>query len=226
MNANKTIVIINGSPKINEPSASEAFADIAARHFEAKGHKALRIHAGKSLRQKHTAEDFETMRQSDALVFIFPLYVFCLPGLLIRYLQDYAQYLKEHPGTKAQKVYALVNCGFPEPGINDEAVRVIESFSRAIGGSFGFGIMFGEGGMIVGALHAPFMKKVLGALGGQFDQMAEDCSDDAAHPRPTVALRPSVGSRLYLFMGNMGWKQGIRKAGLKRRQLYATPYME
>ena len=93
------------------------------------------------------------MREADALLIVFPLYFFCLPGMLTQYLDDYAQFIGVKG--KTQKVYTIVNCGFPEPEINTEAIRVMQSFSRHVGASFRFGIGFGSGGMILGAQQAP-----------------------------------------------------------------------
>jgi hypothetical protein len=74
------------------------------------------------------------MMETDAILIIFPLYFFCLPGLLTRFLQDYAAFVKsqEEPA-KSPASTQWYNCGFPEDEINGEALRVVESFCRAIG---------------------------------------------------------------------------------------------
>lgn len=71
------------------------------------------------------------MLHADALIFVFPLYIFCLPAILMRFLQDYRRYLTDHTNeTGRMLVYAIVNCGFQESDINSEAVRVVRSFSE------------------------------------------------------------------------------------------------
>ena len=63
---------------------------------------------------------------------------------MTRFLQDYAAFVKSQERTgKVPRVYAMVNCGFPEDEINGEALRVVESFSRSIGARYRFGLMIG-----------------------------------------------------------------------------------
>ena len=49
-------------------------------------------------------------------------------------MQDYAAFVQTQPDNENKAaVYTVVNCGFPEPDINREAVRVIKSFSDKVG---------------------------------------------------------------------------------------------
>ncbi len=216
------IAILDASPKVGGSSASALFANKAEERMLAKGITVFRANVRASLSKGSTKEDFAELRQADAILVIMPLYIFCLPGVLMRYLQDYENSLKEEPSVKSPKLYAVVNCGFPEANINEEAARVIQSFSRAIGGRWGFAVLIGEGGMVVAAQQAPFMLKMFDALGQNFDRMAEDIDTDTS--RPNVSLPPPFPRRLYLMSGNMNWKQEVRKAGLKKNELYAKPY--
>jgi hypothetical protein len=224
--ASKKVVILNGSPKINEGSTSEALGDIVEARFARKDLAVARVAVEKSLRLHQTDADFSKMSQADALMLIFPLYIFCLPGLLQRFLQDYRLYLAGHPTTGTPRVYALVNCGFPEADINQEAVRVVASFARAIGGSFGFGIMAGAGPLLTGARQAPFMNHTLQELDRLIDRMADDIQADVAPARPPFSLPAPVASRVYLWMGNLGWKRTIHKAGLSEKAMLARPYRD
>ena len=81
----------------------------------------------------------------------------------------------EHEQTAVKmKVYAVVNCGFPEPGINLEAVRVIRSFSQHINAQFRCGVLIGGGAMLREARNAPFMKKSIKSLNDAFAAIARD----------------------------------------------------
>ena len=215
---NQSIIILNGSPKATSMSVSGTLAAQAGRLFEGLGIQTDIIRVRDNL-NSGTSAGFDAMRRADALLLVFPLYFFCLPSMLMRFLEDYADYLsREDRPSPAQKVYALVNCGFPEPDINEEAVRVIKSFAGHIGVTFGFGISLGGGGMFAGAREAPFMKKAIAQLDEALAHIAQGT------PTGDVSISAPSPRRLYYFMGNHGWQSMARKNGLKKKDLYARPY--
>lgn len=223
----KEIVLISASPKATEESMSEWLAAFGENQIKEERVSVSRIHVRKSMSKGRTESDFDTMLHADALVFIFPLYIFCLPGMLMRFLQDFDQYYTEHRDETNQiKVYAVVNCGFPEPDINMEAVRVIQSFSEKIEASFRFGILIGGGPMICEEKDAPFMKRILTELESAFSQMKKDILDNARQSVKNVLITVSFPRKLYFFMGGRGWVSSARKSGLKKKDLYRRPYRE
>lgn len=213
----KHFVLISASPRTINQTTSVFLSVIAEKRLAAEGISAQRIDVRKSLKTDMQA-DFAAMSAADALIFIFPLYFFCVPGMLMQFLQDYAVHRAAHPGNDMQRVYAVVNCGFPEPEINTEAIRVIERFSRHIGATFGFGVGIGGGGMLEAAKDAPFMKAVFTGLDDAIARMAQGMGEQNA------MLAPRFPRRLYFMAGNMGWKQMARKNGLKKKDLYRKPY--
>lgn len=154
----------------------------------------------------------------------------------MRFLEDYYAYYAQRSsqkGTESEKtaaVYAVVNCGFLEAGINREAVRVIGSFSRSTRNLFRFGVMIGGGGMLYGAKDAPFMRKTMTELNNAFKRIAQDIrlndaqvASDAPAPAD-IEITMNTPRWLYNFMGNRGWFALARKNGLKRKDLYRKPY--
>jgi multimeric flavodoxin WrbA len=217
MSGNKKIVIVNGSPRADGTTTSAFLSGLAEKKLASEGWQVKQVNVRKSLKGD-TQPDFAAMRGADALLFVFPLYFFCVPGILMRFLQDYASYCADNPGEAAQKIYAAVNCGFPEPEINMEAVRVIESFSRHTGAEFGFGLCIGCGPMIMQANNAPFMKSLFAGLDGAFLRMAKGEGGD------NLMLAPRFPRRLYYMAGNMGWGQMAKTNKLKKKELYRKPY--
>lgn len=219
----KNIVTISASPKTGESSVSELLASMAARSF-ADGASVTNIVVRRSMPSGRDEESFKAMLDADAIVFTFPLYFFCLPGILMRFLQDYTAYRAQHAASaRSPKVYAIVNCGFPEPELTREAVRVIRSFCAHTDAQFRFGIMLGGGGMLLGAKDAPFMKKFMEKLSAALCAMTEDI-EGCGKPPEDVTISVNFPRKFYFFMGNMGWKQMAKKNGLKSRDLYAKPY--
>lgn len=221
------VVFVNGTPKIKpEESVSNQLIRMGKEFMNSEELEFYEVQVRKSLANKNAAEDYDKLLMADAIVFTFPLYIFCLPGILMRFLQDFQHYLKENGGFRNRvKVYAVVNCGFPEAFINEEAVRVIESFSRQTGAEFGFGTMIGGGGMLLGTMDAPFMKKMKEDLIGAYHRMKEGILLGRKDSGEPVLAQAKFPMRLYYFMGNRGWYSNAKANGLKKKELYRKPYL-
>lgn len=224
----KNIVLINGSPKMSPPSASDFLNNLGEGFMDPDTFRVFRVNVRNSLTHKGWDKDFEVMLKADALVFTFPLYIFCLPGIMMRFLQDYYAFLRKNGGNTAEtKVYAIVNCGFPEAGINGEAVEVIRCFSKQIGANFRFGIMMGGGGMLMeGMKDVPFMKKPFTELEAGFRLMTQDIQSNLSESLENISIEVEFPRKLYLFMADRDWVRIARKNGLKKKQLYAQPYLD
>ena len=219
----KQVVVIGASPKAPGKSTSDFLAEHTAQTLREAGLEARVLNVRAAITRRQTDKAFAAMAAADAMIFLFPLYVFCLPGILMRFLQDYKAYADARPGVGGgAAVYAVVNCGFPEPEINEQAVDVIGRFAAAVGARFRFGIMIGSGGMIT--LNVPFSKAVLrrytqtvAAIG------AEVVSGQFAQAKP-VYLRNSFPAKLYFRIAEMGWRKMVRGNGKQPEDLYARPY--
>ncbi|RNC63188.1 MAG: hypothetical protein AWM53_01574 [Candidatus Dichloromethanomonas elyunquensis] len=223
----KRIVLVNSSPKLTEESTSGLLNNLAAKQIKTAGLEIYRINVRQSLFQGKTENDFEAMLDADAMVLTFPLYVFCLPGILMRFLQDYYTFwLKQQDRVKNARVYAIVNCGFPEARINLEAVRVIQCFSRKINSIFRFGVMIGGGGMLQGAKDTPFMRKTFSQLENAFQLTMDDILNCGQAVMDNIMITMNFPKKLYFFMGNRGWYSTAKKNGLKRKDLYRKPYFQ
>ena len=149
-----------------------------------------------------TAQAYASMASAHAIIVIFPLYFFCMPAMLTRFLQDY---VSAYPQPSAcAKVYAIVNCGFPEPEINREAMRVIDCFVRRAGFVFSGGVMVGCGGMIFAAKDAPFMKPVFEAINRLFLQAKAGLPLGNADEPEIVSVAAKFPRALYFLGGNAG----------------------
>ncbi|MDX9871647.1 MAG: hypothetical protein RBT41_04410 [Clostridia bacterium] len=153
------------------------------------------------------------------------MFIFCLPAILTRFLQDYDNYVKAFPDRKKPAVYTIVNCGFPEPENNTEAVRVIRCFGQRIGAEFRSGVLIGGGGMLTEALDSPMVKKVIADISRAITRMKEEITSGQGGASEDVLTKVRVPRLLYFFMGGMGWRMAAKKYGLKKKELYARPYM-
>ena len=92
MNMSKNIVLINGSPTINEESVSGYLVSMLSDRIGANGGSKIIINVRQSLTHHQTQSDFDIISKADAIVIVFPLYIFCLPAMLTRFLEDYYHY--------------------------------------------------------------------------------------------------------------------------------------
>jgi putative NADPH-quinone reductase len=221
----KNIVLISASPKIKEESVSKEFLEMAGSRIDADTFHKTFIDVRKSIANHKLSEDFVTLSNAIAIIISFPLYFFCLPGILTRFLEDYYKYYCASGKIRSNvKVYVIVNCGFPEPDINLEAVRVIRSFSQHINAEFRFGLLIGSGHMMFATRNAPFMKKPVQKLNDALSSIAEDLKHENFAKTDHFYIGVNFPRCLYFFMGNRGWHNVARKNKLYRKDLYKKPY--
>ena len=221
----KKIVLINASPRTAGHTASGTLLSLCAKQMMSDVLDIRTVHVRESMRSGRRDHDFADMLHADALVFFFPLYIFCLPGLLMRYLQDFHSYFLAHPHPSgATRVYAVVNCGFPEPDINEEAVRVFRSFSEKIDADFRFGILIGCGPMVATEAEMPYMKKTGIKLKSAFATLHADVLAEAPGDVRDLQIEAGVPRRLYFLFGDKSWVRSARRNGLKNKDIYRRPY--
>jgi multimeric flavodoxin WrbA len=224
--SSRTITLLSGSPKpVVKPSVSRFLCDLAETQFSSEGLRVYKVDAQSSLVNGSVEEAYRTILRSDALLIAFPLYFFCLPGMLTRFLQDFAVYACNHENeSRLRSVYAVVNCGFPESDINEESVRVTARFAAAVHARFRFGILIGGGGIVLSAPKAPFMKSFFWKIRDAFDQIQKDALACADEPHANVYVEVKFPRKLYFRMGDFGWRYAAKKNGLSRKDILRRPY--
>jgi len=221
----KHIVLVSASPKAKQDQSVSDF--IAKRGDALLNGETVETHVinvRRALTRKETQDAFQALMQADAIVMIFPLYFFCMPGMLTRFLQDFTV---DFPETqKMTGVYAIVNCGFPEPDLNLEALRVVERFAIQTGRTFCGGVMVGCGGIILGAQRAPFMQPVYDVIDGLFSRVKNDVLSGEYQDSQIDSVAVKFPRKLYFIGGNAGWRSMARKNHLHRKDLYRRPYQQ
>jgi hypothetical protein len=219
----KQIVILSGSPKVDQDWAvSDFLAKRGANLLRDESLNTVVIPVRHALLHRETDQAFSDTASADAIIMIFPLYFFCLPSMLTRFLQDFAA---SYPKSiRNANVYAIVNCGFPEPEINMEAMRVVEQFAKITGRTFSGGVMIGGGGMVLGAKSAPFMRPVFEQIDALFARVKNDLLAGESQSSAINSVSVKFPRALYFIGGNTGWKFSARKNKLKSKDLYRTPY--
>lgn len=100
---------------------------------------------------KLSKKQYEDIKNSDALIFAFPLYIDSIPSHLLRLLVD----LEEQTFSKKDiMVYCLVNNGFFEGKQNWIAIEQMKNWCKAVGLIWGQAVGIGAGEMM------PFIKDI------------------------------------------------------------------
>ncbi len=218
----KKVILINGSPRTEEKTTSAEITGQLEKMLRKPETETYTIRVRKSLNSAPES-DYEKMAAADAIVFTFPLYYFCLPGMVMGYLQNFEMYCREHKiHPQAAKVYAVINCGFPEPEINTEAARVISCFCMHMGMQFRFAILIGAGPVIFQQM--PPAVKARKQLDTAMLQIADDIGSNADIMHENISIQVKFPQWLYYFFGSLGWKQDAKRNGLTVKDMYRQVY--
>ncbi len=165
----KNICLVNGSLRGKKSSSLEFLKDIDLRLPDSEYNKTI-LTVKARLTGNYPEDILKRMAYADAIVLIFPLHNYGLPGALMRLLEDYYRYIKagNNYNINAQ-VYMVTNCAFPRPReTTGEAIRVIRNFCSRLSLNWRFAICIGTGPVVVMTKKIPFLypklKKAYAAL--------------------------------------------------------------
>jgi multimeric flavodoxin WrbA len=208
--AHAKITLINGSPK-PKSSASKLISE----HLQEKIGAAADCTICNPAKQGRD-EIIESIRGSDALVFIFPLYVDGIPSHLLRLLDEARDEIADAaPGAT---VYSVVNNGFYEGRQNILALEMMRHFTARAQLTWGRGIGVGAGAMIHSLTigQGPLKK-----LGNALSILAKDIlSAQNSAPPGDQTVEPNFPRFLYKAAAHSGWRKAARKNGLDPQSLH------
>jgi hypothetical protein len=161
---------------------------------------------------------FEALDAVDLFVLSTPLYVDSLPYLVTRCFERMAEHRARVRSGTSPRLFAIVNCGFPELEHTRTALDICRVFARDAGFEWAGGLGLGEGESLGG--------RTLESLGGRvrhvrrgLDLAADALAGGRPVPEEAQALlaRPMIPARLYTLLGNLGWLRAARRQGALRR---------
>ncbi len=226
-------LLIIGSPKTQEPSTSSALGAFLLDCLARRGWETESLTLRASLnRPEGERELLLAVERSSLVVLVFPLYVDALPYLMTKALSLIAAHRRTSAESSLRRLVAIVNSGFPETFQNSLALAICSEFARQSRFQWAGGLAFAAGGMIGGQpltepkrQGAP-VRNVIAAL----EMAASSLSED--RPIPAEAMKIvmknplpfALWSRLYVWMGAMGFKKLAAKNGVNKAELLAQPY--
>jgi len=216
----KNICLLNGSPK-GKNGVSLHFLEKLNQSIDSKKYTTTFINAKGS----RLEADFKIIENADVLVISFPLYIYCLPGMLMRYLEDYSQYVNsKEKSEKTTEVYAIVNCGFPNPEICNNALRVIKNFCQRTNLHWRFGIAVGMGGILAAGKNSFLINKLSSTVYRSIGKIKKDIEKPDEGRKEDYYVSPHISKGLVRFLINKSWSSKAKENGLTRKDLHGKPY--
>jgi hypothetical protein len=201
----KSICLVNGSLRGQKASSLEFLKDIERRLPDTEYNKTS-LTVKVKLKESYPENILKGIACADAIVFVFPLHNYGLPGSLMRLLEDYYQYIKVgNKYNKDAKVYMIVNCGFFRPEINEEAIRVMKNFSRRLYLNWRFAICIGTGPVVVMTKKVPFFDLKLKRA---YAEMVSDIKSNSREKRDNYLIRPLIPAPILIRIKNYYEKKG------------------
>jgi hypothetical protein len=185
----KTICLVNGSLRGAKASSLRFLDEVESRLPDAEyTKKTVTVRGG--VRGTYAEGILRDLATADALILVFPLFTYGLPGALMRLLEDYSSYVKSgREYDRGARVYAVVNCGFPRPVVFDECLRVLHNFCRRLSLDWRFAVCISAGPVVAATERVAFLdrklKRGLAAIASDL-QSGDAASKDDYFVRPVV----------------------------------------
>ncbi|MDM8001023.1 MAG: NAD(P)H-dependent oxidoreductase [Dehalococcoidia bacterium] len=212
----KSVCLVNGSLRGERAASLQFLKDLSLRLPDTQFSKTF-LTVKARLRDGYPEEMLRSMACADAIVLVFPLHNYGLPGALMRLLEDYYGYIKRGAAyNKDAKVYVIVNCAFPRPGASTgEAIRVVRNFCRRLSLKWRFAVCIGTGPVVVLTKRIPLLYL---RLKRAYAEVASDICASDGEVKKDYLIRPVIPEaiiamikRHYERTGKMIEKENITK---------------
>ena len=222
-NIKKALLLI-GSPK-GEKSTSASLGNYLISKLEEFGMKIEKGYIYRLVTREETIPNLlQMINSSDLIILSFPLYIDCLPALVIKAMEIIKIERDNSKSDRNQTLIAISNNGFPETSQNMTALQICKIFSKDCGFAWKGGIAVGGGGVINGR---PLKERggVVRNIVKGLDIAAQALVDGKDIPQEAIDLisKQMIPGALYRFFGNFGWKVQARRYGVKKK-LNDKPY--
>jgi multimeric flavodoxin WrbA len=232
-------LLIIGSPKIKNRSTSSILGKALLHTMERKGWETESLTLKTSLeRNKGQAELCTAVDRSDLIILALPLYVDALPYLVTKALEIIHQHKKHSGNLRHQRLFTLINNGFPEYEHNALALAMCRRFADQSGLVWAGSLAMGAGEAIGGGQELTDPKRsgppsghILQAL----DQAGRELSAGRSVSReaqrlmsktPLPCVPEWIWRRLFPKFGVRWWKLKAREYGMGRQDMLAKPYAD
>ncbi len=218
MSTTNQAVLLIGSPRGTHSTSGQLGAFLLER-LRAQGWSASTFVARKVMANAAAWTELErALAAADLLIVATPLYVDSLPAPLIETFERLHELRRATAPVKAQRMVAVMNCGFPEASQNATALAICRHFARRADFRWDGGLALGMGGMLSGQPIAERSRthKVAVAL----QRAAADLLAGGPVSGEAIAAlaQPLMPRWLYRLMGEVSfrlfaWRKGVYRLG-------------
>ena len=201
----QSICLVNGSLRGKKASSLAFLKDVDSRLSEAEYNKTF-ITVKARLKGNYPEDILKNLAGADAIILVFPLYTYGLPGALMRLFEDYYKYIQTgHEYNKDAKVYTITNCGFARPEISGEAIRVIKNFCRRLSLNWRFAICIGTGPVVAMTKKVPFLDLKLKRA---YSEIALDIRGSNKAKQTNHLIKPVIPAPILIMIKNYYERKG------------------
>ena len=218
----RRVLTIVGSAKPTGSSLSEHVAGALEARLVARGWTAERVHVQRAVKlgREGAPSLVDAAARADLLVLAAPVYVDCLPSLVLAALG----HLADAALPRSTVMLPIIQCGFPE--IEHTALAVEVAWRAAREAGLGWAGHLAAGGDAV--WHGPLDEGKKRPQAEALDRVASAL--DAGEPVPPEAIErlgaSHVPAAVYRTLGNVGWVATAMKEGLEPWKLGRRPFDE
>lgn len=221
--SNKTVTILIGSAKPPGTSSSESLGHALLSRLEKCGWKTHTFHVASiaQIRNPKVGGLISALQSSSLWVLSTPIYIDCLPALVIHTLQLMASKLKVQSSKPA--LFPIVQCGFPETTHTRLGIEILFEYAKQTELPWAGHWAMGCGGFL-GGQNLDEHKRFHG-LTKLMDQAAHALQKGESIPHSVTEElnQPIMNPMLYRWMGQMGWiVESIRNHSMTR--LWDRPF--
>ncbi len=191
----ESVCLVNGSLRGRKATSVKLLDRMEAKL--AKGELRIeRVTVQPGVREHYPPEVLAVAYDADVIIIAFPLFSYSLPGALTAFLEDLSLHARAcGPYGRRAKVFAIINCGFPDPRITREAVRVVKNFCARVGMRYRFSISLGTGPVTALTMRVPFLNRELKRA---FTWIVADIAGGDLAEREDVLITPIIPKRALL----------------------------
>ena len=202
----KTICLVNGSLRGKQSASLDFLNDIALSLPDTEYNKNI-VTVRAKLKGSYPEDMLKSMARADAIIFVFPLHNYGLPGALMRLLEDYYEYARTGNSYKKDtRIYIIVNCAFPKPAkTTGEVIRVMQNFCTRLSFNWRFGICIGTGPVVVMTKRIPFLYPKLKKA---YAEIASDIRNADTKSRNNYFIKPVIPAFIIAMIKKYYEKKG------------------
>ena len=231
------VLLIVGSPKIKHRSTSAILGEYLLEIMKSAGWKAQVLTLNRRLdREKGQIELCSAVDRSDLIILSFPLYIDSLPYLVTKALEVIASHKKRSQVKKPQRIFTIINNGFPENRQNALALAICRCFADQCGLSWSGALALGAGEALGGGQEltqkrrsGPPVTHVIKALDQAGQELAKGNTvyydtQSLISKTPIPIIPFGMWNWIFTKLGGRWWIQQAVENGVTKEEMFAKPY--